>query len=147
MISAHTCETVTIRKIVNRPTPECPFVILCSCSYGPHCKPEKTPICFLSLQMSLHFLRFYISGILKLGLIFLTTFIRHDYFEVHPCCSMLNRSCFLLHCMHIPQLFIQSPLDGYLGHFQLEPYNKAAITFVYKSYMDSIQFLFSWINT
>lgn len=35
--------------------------------------------------------------------------------------------------MNIPQLFIQAPLNGYLGHLQFGLYNNAAVTFVDKS--------------
>ena len=93
----------------------------------PH--PQQPLICFLSLQISLHFQQFYINGniqttsvliwLLLLGIIFL------NYIHIVAGISCLFPSIakqYSTICIH-HNLFIQSPIDELLGYFQFGPIN------------------------
>ena len=49
--------------------------------------PTEALICFLSLQITMHYLVFHINGITVSSLLHTVSFPRH-VFELHPCCCM-----------------------------------------------------------
>lgn len=62
----------------------------------------------------------------------LTSFTKHNAFEVHPCCSMYNSvipfsGWILFYCIYIPQLFMHSSVDRHLGCFHLVALVNSAI--------------------
>lgn len=112
----------------------CSFVILCSCPSGPLCHPQATTD-LRPVTVSLHFLEFCISGIVHHGLFCLTIFTWHDYFEIHPYC-VFNSSCslWLRSITLYAHTVVYSVTSWWMfGIFPVLAYNKAAITFVYKS--------------
>ena len=97
----------------------------------PH--PQQPLICFLSLQISLHFQQFYINGniqttsvliwLLLLGIIFL------NYIHIVAGISCLFPSIakqYSTICIH-HNLFIQSPIDELLGYFQFGTITNKAV--------------------
>ena len=98
----------------------------------PHSNPSLLPlstlpffkqllICFLSIQISLYFIKIYINGIISLCsfrcYLFLT---QQNYCYIHLCC--INSSFLFINESYsmvwtYTTLFIHSPVDEYLGCF------------------------------
>lgn len=76
---------------------------------------RKSPICFLSLLISSHFLEFYTSGITQYVLF-------SGYFEIYPHCCVYQQ-LFQIHCMDTPRWLIHSiwrtvELFPVVGHYK-----------------------------
>lgn len=73
--------------VIPPPTPPRPFPV-----------PRQPLLCLLSLQISWHFLEFYISGIIQHVPFFgLASFTQHNYLEICPSCGM-NQSFVPFYC-------------------------------------------------
>lgn len=119
-----THENITTMKTVNIYTCQ-PQKLFCLPSAPSFLFLPSTPLlCFLSLVISLHFLQFYVNGILLYALFLVwplsLSIIILKFIQVVVCVSILKFYCWLLfHCMHGPQ---------FLGCFQVWAMaNKVAI--------------------
>ena len=105
-------------------------------------------ICFLSLQISWHFLEFYINKTIQCALSFLS-FTQHN-FQIYSCCVSIVLSFLLPHCIRLcgcNTICIHSPVGRHLGCFLfLTITNRAAMNIPVQVYMD-ICFHFSWTVT
>lgn len=68
----------------------------------------RQQVIFLSLQIRLYFLNYYVSGIIQDLLFYLTSFIQDNYFEIYSDCCMYQQFIpyyfsVVLHCMDVPQ--------------------------------------------
>ena len=91
---AYLRETITTVKSMNTSFapkfPSCPLLVIPFCSFLSPQPPKELLIYFLSPQISLHFLEFFMSGIIQYALLFcITSFRQQQYFEIHRC-----------HCVH-----------------------------------------------
>ena len=117
-------------------TPKYFFMLHCHSAIlppAPTPHPQQPLICFLSLQISLHFQQFYINGniqttsvliwLLLLGIIFL------NYIHIVAGISCLFPSIakqYSTICIN-HNLFIQSPIDELLGYFQFGTITNKAV--------------------
>ena len=101
----YTCETIPSIRMVNISIIPPNFLL-------PHSNPSLLPlptlpffkqllICFLSIQISLYFIKIYINGIISMcSFWYCLPFTQQNYFEIHLCCCI--NSSFLLLMSRIP---------------------------------------------
>lgn len=74
-----------------------PFIIHPSYFSLPRRLPSRQPlICFLSLEINLHFLELHINEIIKYVLFLSAFFTQHTYFEIYPCLLHVSVADFFL---------------------------------------------------
>ena len=101
----YTCETIPSVRMVDISIIPPNFLL-------PHSNPSLLPlptfpffkqllICFLSIEISLYFIKIYINGIISMCSFWCCLpFTQQNYFEIHLCCCI--NSSFLLLMSHIP---------------------------------------------
>ena len=135
-IYIYTCKAITTIKImiisITTKFPSCLFEIHSSHPFPLHHPviPKQTLIGFLSLWFSLHFLEFYINGITQYVLLFVWLFSVSIIILRFIHVEQINNLFFFIDEQYLQiyiNLFIHSPVDGYLGCFQFRAItNKAA---------------------
>lgn len=99
---------------------------------SPNPTPQETTDMFCFAIDYLYFLECYINRSIYIKFFCLAPFTQYSYFEIHPCyCeywSLIPFDCWMVFpFMKIPEIFIQSPVDGHQDGFQLGVVtNKAA---------------------
>ena len=65
--------------------------------YNPFLVARQTLFCFLLLYISLHFLEFYVNGLLCVA-----SYAQQNYVEIRPCCSVCRIVPYFLLISNIP---------------------------------------------
>lgn len=111
--------------------PSCPFIILSFSLFLPLYVyvPSQPLICFLSLEVSVHFLEFYINELRVYILFCMVSFTQHHYFEILPCYlyqEFISFYWLILYCfINIPQFIY--PFTCWWICILLPVINKAAM--------------------
>lgn len=105
----------------------------------------------LRLEISFHFLGFYINVLIVCTLFYLTSFTQYNYFEIPMCCCSIKSIYFFLllggiHYKHMLNLFIHSPVEGHFRCWQCVAITDKAAMIICVHVCKNICFHLSCIN-